>query len=356
MEDITLHRQNNAIKLERFMDKNCIKKDFLIVFTFVVLFLLIAIYEKNLFLPRDGLGLMEHINIWFFLIINIIIPIAINRSFKILEKNIERNTLKKFKEKFKNNANLKLVTILLQFSIAVGFCCFIGNSLQNANLINQLSFDFWDSINYKISYIVSRFYKLYLFAYFIPEVLIYVFILIKSISELLTISENDMKKYPIRNYAQLNILCNFGLNILIIILVPFVILSSSVFFIHNRFDITTISTINISAVSTSVYLGMYILLIKRYYVDIAEYKKNHINKINQKLSEIHQYIMDCQFNKKNTENLQNCLQQEEYLWKTRERIEQLTKFPLIVKAIFTGMSPFIPVLLKSIVSTIKTLF
>lgn len=116
----------------------------------------------------------------------------------------------------------------------IGFCCFVGNSLQNANIINHLSFDYWDSIHYPISYIISRVYELYLFVLFIPTILIYVAVLIKSISKILEIPEEKMIEYPIENYGQLNILCGFRLNILLLISVTFMILAENVYTIHNR--------------------------------------------------------------------------------------------------------------------------
>ena len=351
-----MHRQSNTIKIERFMNKENIVKDSFIVFAFISLYMLVGLLEKNLFLPENGLGLLEHINIWIFLVANLLIPFAMYFAFKSLKYCIDSDTLDILKETFKNIAERKTTKILFDFSTVVGFCCFIGNSLQNANIINPLPFDYWDSTNYIISYIVSRIHKFYLFAYFIPCVITYVFILTKSISDQLVIKENEMEEYPIKRYGQLNMLCNFGLNILLAIIIPFVILSCGVYFVHERFDITSTTTIIISVVSTFTCFGMYLLLIKKFYSSITMYKRKHIEDINSQLSEIHRYILSAQDDENSYGKLEAYLKKEEYLIQTKEKIGKINKFPNIIKAIFTSISPIIPTLLHNIFQFLNTFF
>lgn len=349
-----MHNQYNIIKFERFTDKKYINKDYFVVLFFIASFLIIGLIERNLILPDNGLGLLEHTNIWLFLIMNSIIPLTMNILFKTLEKSAGQENIIRLKDIFEDKSKHKTARVLLRFSIIIGFCCFIGNSLQNAHIINQLPFDYWDSTNYVLSYILSRIYKLYLFANFIPVTLTYVFVLILAVSELLEINETEC--YPIKNYAQLNVLCNFGLNSLLTILIPFIILSGGVYFVHNRFDITTITAISISVLSTLISLGMYILLIKKFYLSIINFKKKHIDQINLELSKIHQYICECQINEQTCEKLEIYLKKEEYLWQVEERINKLSKFPLMFKAIFTSVSPLIPALIKVIFQLLKTFF
>ncbi len=331
------------------MDKRNIVRDGFIVFAFITLYIIVGLLEKNLFLPNNDLGLLEHINIWIFLISNLLIPFIIYNTFKTLKYYVDSEILDNLKETFKINSERKIVRILFDFSTAIGLCCFIGNSLQNAKIINPLPFDYWDSTNYIISYIASRIHKLYLFTYFIPCVLTYIFILIKSISTLMVINENEMGQYPIKKYEQLNMLCNFGLNVLLALVIPFILLSCGVYFVHTRFDITSTTTIIISLVSALTCFGMYILLIKKFYKSITIYKKRHIEQINTQLSEIHQYILSEQYDENSYEKLDVFLKKEDYLMQTKEKIEKINKFPHIIKALFTSISPFIPTLLQNIV-------
>lgn len=338
------------------MDKKNIVKDGFIVFAFITLYIVVGLLEKNLFLPNNGLGLLEHINIWIFLISNLLIPFIIYSTFKTLKYYVDSETLDSLKETFKIISERKIVRILFDFSTAIGLCCFIGNSLQNAKIINPLPFDYWDSTNYIISYIASRIHKLYLFAYFIPCVLTYIFILIKSISVLMIINENEMGQYPIKKYEQLNMLCNLGLNVLLSLVIPFILLSCGVYFVHARFDITSTTTIIISLVSALTCFGMYLLLIKKFYKSITIYKKRHIEQINVQLSEIHQYIISEQYEENSYEKLDVFLKKEDYLLQTKEKIEKINKFPHIFKAIFTSISPFIPTLLQNIFQLLNAFF
>lgn len=351
-----MYNQNNMIKIERFIEIKYLKKDFIIVFSYITLFLIFGFIEKNLFLPDDGLGLLEHITIWIFLVINLIIPFFININFRILEKNINQGTFDKLKIFFIENTKYKSIIVLLNFTITIGFCCFVGNSLQNAHIINTLPFDYWDSINYIMCFVMSRLYKFYLFVYFIPVTLVYVFVLIKSISNLLVITEDEMAEYPIKNYMQLNILCDFGLNTLLTILIPIILFSCSVYLVHNRIDITTITTMIVAVVSALVFFIMYILLIKKFYLSVIKYKKKHIEEIDLQLSKIHQAIVKSSFNKKNSNELDSYLKKEKYLWDCRERINKISKYPLIIKAIFTILSPLIPTFLKIFLSFFKDFF
>ena len=340
-----MNSKKHIIEFNRFTDKKSTRNDFRIALGFLVIFLIVGLIEKNWILPNEGLGLLQHKNIWIFLLINLISPLVISKTIKALECNIDAITFENLKNLFSENANLKAIVALQHFAQAIGFCCFVGNSLQNAHIINQLPFDYWDSINYILSYIISRIYKLYLFSYFIPDVLIYIFILLKSVSKLTALSESEMEKYPAKNYEQANVLCNFGLNLLMLIMIPFIASSIAVYLIHDRFDITTITTIVISVVCAVVSLCVYIYLIKNFYFSVSKYKKTNIEKINSELNEIHQYILSYTYDE-NKEKLEVYLKREEYLCQVKSKIDGLSRFPHIVKAFFTSISPIIPSLLK----------
>ncbi len=351
-----MHRRSGIMEIERFMNKKHVTKDAIIVLAFIVIYILGSLFEQNLFLSDDGLGLLEHINIWIFLFANLIIPFMIYYLFKTLKYYIDMDNLNQLKETFRTISKHKVTKIIFDFATAVGFCCFVGNSLQNAKIINPLPFDYWDSSRYIVSYIISRVHKLYLFAYFIPCVLTYVFILINSISKLLVINENEMGEYPIKKHEQLSMLCNFGLNILLTITLPLILLSCGVYFVHARFDITSTTTIIISLVSTFICFGMYILLIKKFYTSITVYKKRHIEQINLQLAEIHQYILNAQFDENSYEKIDIYLKKEEYLMQAKENIEKMNKFPHIIKAIITSISPFIPTLFQNLFQLLNALF
>lgn len=349
-------QKNNAIKFEKFHEKQFVIRNSFLVLFFIFLFLIIGLMEKNLVLPNDGLGLLEHMNIWTFLFLNLLIPIALKYNFNMLEKNVEFDIFNNVKENFIKNSNSKITNILWNLSATIGFCYFIGNSLQNANIINHLSFDYWDSIKYMGSYIASRFYKLYLFSHFIPYLIIYVLLVLKSVSELLMIDDKEMNQYPIKKYEQLNSLCNFGLNILLIIAIPFALSSGVVYFIHRRLDITTVATILASFIGSLALLCMYIFLINKFYTSIRKYKRKNIEHIDLELSKIHHYILKYKFNVQTYEKLDAYLKKEAYLSQIKENLNKISQFPFVFKAVCTSITPILPFLLKIILYFLKTFF
>lgn len=345
-----------TLRTERFNEKKYFVIDCIVVLSFAVLLLLTGLFENNLFLLNNGLGLLEHINIWIFILSNLLVPFILNRNYKILKNNVDDDIFTNFKNIFDKNGKRQSVKTLLNFIMAIGFCFFIGNSLQNAHVINLLPFNYWDSIDYMTSYIISRAYKLYLFAYFMPITFVYTFLLIKSASELLRITDEEMEEFPIKNYMQINALCNFGLNALLTIMIPVFLFTGGVYLIHERFDITTISTIIVAILSTFALLMLYMFLINKYYISVINYKRKHILQIDMALSEIHKKIFDKKIIEKNSSKLELYLKKEEYLWDCKERIEKISKFPLVLKAIITIISPLIPAITKIIFSAFKYFF
>lgn len=337
---------NTTIKFDRFNEKKYIIIDLITVGSFAIWFIIIGLFEKNLFLPNEGLGLFEHINIWLFLTANILVPIIFSLNYKNMTNNVEQNVLDNLQNIFIQKSNNKRIKILYNLLTIIGFFFFVGNSLQNAHFINPLPFDFWDSIDFVISYMISRTYKLYLFAYFMPLAFVYAYILIISTSELLKITDAEMKEYPIKNYMQLNTLCKFGLDTLMIVIIPILLFSGGIYLVHDRLDITTISTIIITVLSIWGLLSLYILLSSKFYVSVIKYKKNHIMQIDSALSDIHQAILNIEVVENDSNKLELYLQKQDYLWNCREKIEKISELPLVVKAIITIITPLIPTLLK----------
>lgn len=351
-----MHNKKNIIQFDKFASKNNIIFSSIIVTSFIILFIIIGCLEKNLLLPKNGLGLLNHINVWILFFINISIPYFLYINIKILKRNINHDTFIKLEYIFNKQSTRLYIKILYTIITTIGFCIFVGNSLQNAHIINQLPFDYWDSIDYILSYTISRFYKFYIYTYFFPFYLINIFLLIKSVSELLYITENDINDYPIKNYMELNELCNVALNSLLVIIIPIIIFSSSVYVTHQRKDIVTISTLIIAVLSTIIFSIMYIILIKKYQVSVLTYKKIHINIINEELSQIHKKVLKLQPVHKNNNKLELYLKKEIYLRECKEMIENISKYPLIIKAIITIISPMIPSILKYLFLLIKNFF
>lgn len=82
----------------------------------------------------------------------------------------------------------------------------------------------------------------------------------------------------------------------------------------------------------------------------------HIKQINIKLLEIHNYIISYEYNSHFDGNIAKYVEAEEYLCKTKKSIEEIPNYPLVFKAIFTSLMPFIPTLVKIAASAFECLF
>lgn len=176
-----MNKQVNIIQIERFLERKYLIRDVAITISFLGLFLVIGFFEKNLILPGNGLGLFQHKTIWFFLLTNVFAPFAIRRVLVEPSCSLEKNTVENIKTKFGEISQLRFTSVLFTIVRMVGFLCFVGNTLQNAHIFNHLPFDFWDSISFPISYGVTRLYKFYLFAHFIPIIVIYIYLVESNI-------------------------------------------------------------------------------------------------------------------------------------------------------------------------------
>ena len=163
-----------------------------------------------------------------------------------------------------------------------------------------------------------------------------------------------MDEYPIDNYEQLNILCSFGLDILLLISVSFMILAGNVYTIHNRWDITTVTSMGISLISSVIFLGMYLFLVRNYRVSIIKYKEKNIAQIDCELAKINKYIIDKQT--KPSKELEVLIKKGKYLWKLKKKINNMSCFPYKIKGFFVSISPIAPVLLKIMPQFLNTFF
>lgn len=347
----------NSIVLSKLSDyKKFMKESICFVITFIILFMLAGKLDDNFFLPKNGLGLFQHLTIWLFLGTNMIVPILLYIILKSL-KNIISYTLSKKKYnklKRKNNLNIiKCGSILLQ---TLGFCYFVFNTLQNAQIINKLPFDYWDSIHYILSFIVSRVYKLYLFSYFFPCVVINAFAIILYLSDLLKVKNANFALFPMNKHYELNILCNTGINILLTILIPIILISISVYFVHNRFDIISIGTAIFSLISTIIFVLLYIFLIRNYHSSVIRYKCTQNEKLNKKLSEIHTNIIKSEEKSQNIDLLNIYFEEQDYLLNCKDKVNKINPYPNIVKVCITTGSSILPTVLKYAYQFLKTFF
>lgn len=350
----------NSIGLSELSDyKKFMKESISIVITFIILFMLVGKLDDNFFLPKNGLGLFQHLTIWLFLCANIIIPIL----FFIILKHLHSVISPELSQKITNQLNKKYKLAITKYIIIlgqiIGFCFFVFNTLQNAQIINKLPFDYWDSIHYILSFIISRVYKLYLFSYFIPCVIINILAVISCLSDILELEIDDAdfnNIFLMDNHYELNILCNTGINVLLIILIPIILVSISVYFVHNRFDVISIGTAIFSLISTIIFVLLYIFLIRNYHSSVMRYKCIQNEQLNKKLSKIHTNIIKSEEKSQNIDLLNIYFEEQDYLLNCKDKVNKISPYPNIVKVCITTGSSILPTVLKYAYQFLKTFF
>lgn len=86
------------------------------------------------------------------------------------------------------------------------------------------------------------------------------------------------------------------------------------------------------------------------------YMEKNIDQIDSKLVKIHQFVFDFEYGEKNKRQLEAYLKKEKYLRKVKKKIRKLNKYPFVIKAIFTSITPAIPTLVKLGFQFLKTFF
>lgn len=347
----------NPIGLSKLSDyKKFMKESICFVITFIILFMLAGKLDNNFFLPKNNLGLFQHLTIWLFLGTNMIVPILLYIILKSLKNIISDKLSKEMYNKLKEKNDLNIIKFSSIFLQTLGFCYFIFNTLQNAQIINKLPFGYWDSIHYILSFIISRVYKLYLFSYFFPCVVINAVAIILCLSDILKIDDKGFGIFPMDNHYELNILCNTGINILLTILIPIILIFTSVYFVHNRFDIISIGTAIFSLISTIIFVSLYIFLIRNYHSSVMRYKCTQNEELNKKLSEIHTNIIKSEEKSQNIDLLTIYFEKQDYLLNCKDKVNKINPYPNIIKMCITTGSSILPTVLKYTYQFLKTFF
>lgn len=326
---------------------NVHKLDAYIGIYFAIVLIICGVIDKNLILLNKGKGLFQHYNIWIFIVINIFQPYLIIYFYNSLTSNLSTELHTKFKENLLTNNNL--YKVLSNIVYLIGFIAFLYITLQNSGFVNQLQFDYWDSINYGLSFIVSRVYKFYLYSYYFPKIIILVLKIIFNIEKIFNIDEDKIKRYPFEEYLELNYLCNMGLNFLLSISVPLLALFSGAYFVHNTIDSTIILGGIVSFGSGIFLLFSYFKMIQNYKKSIVKYKTHHVRLINTELSNTYNSIL------KNKSIDSSVLEKAKYLEDVKQKIEGIDSYPLIIKAIITSLLPTLPIIVRTLLTIFKYL-
>src|ERR1051326_379592 len=137
--------------------------------------------DHSLILPGRNVGLLEHPTIWTFIGLQIALPLSVRSSLKkLLHCRARIRAIAQSKGGFlteivkplqrfvhlQDNDSKAFGTLFY----CVGLTAFVWNTYQNQLPGIIVPYDFWDSKNYFWGFWVTRVYKLYLFAWFLPYI------------------------------------------------------------------------------------------------------------------------------------------------------------------------------------------
>lgn len=175
------HRLLRKVGLKRFWTRNVA-----VVLMGIIALTLTALIDHSLLLS-NGYGYIEHPGTYGWYLVQFTIPIAIYTTVKAAARSEKRfriiipaskslNFRDQFLTPLVDFIGLSSSSSRAIFSIlsVIGFSAFAWNTFQNLAPGSRAPLDFWDSIHFPVGYVVSRFYKFYLFALLLPS-LVHIF-------------------------------------------------------------------------------------------------------------------------------------------------------------------------------------
>lgn len=142
--------------------------------------LLVSRLDHSWILPRQDVGLLEHPGLWGFPLLQILVPLCVRQSLqKFQQARLHKGEIKKVEgkpsalvgplRKFLGWHD-KASKIAAAVIYLIGFTAIAWNTIQNQKPGIVVPYDFWDSKHYLWGFIYTRFYKLYLFGWFLPYI------------------------------------------------------------------------------------------------------------------------------------------------------------------------------------------
>ena len=285
---------------------------------FILLLSLSSYLDKSLILDEPNIGLFQHPAIWMFFLIQAIVPFFISKSiesflnmpkwkYNIISKSFFDNNFKSEIISLKKDISRKSIKSQSVFAILffIGAIAFIWNSYQNQNPLKFLGFDFWDSYSYTYGYWTTRLYKFYIWCFFFPSIVhLYSFVIAKILSILKLANNNQLLKIEPYHYDN-----NGGVSIIIInIIRPIIpilfitsLLSIIVLTIHNKIDVTSLSSLIIATLLLLLFYFIPVITIRSI---IKKEKEKQLAEISNKQEKILNSITsnnDVDFIRKNYE-------------------------------------------------------
>jgi len=299
--------------------------------------LLASIADHSLYFPGRDVGFLEHPAVWGFLALQTVLPISLARSLRKLEHTTlddgeiahrpgtsSKLILPSVREflKLRGTQSRAVATILY----SIGVVAWGLNSIQNQfpNII--VPYDFWDSTTYIFGYIITRFYKAYLFIMLLPYLaLVHTAILVAT----LRVVRNSRISGKLRllpfhpdRAGGLGFVAGFISKPIILTLIVGAVTTAGAFFIHRAANITPLVGLSI-LLSWAVLTYLIPILFLR--TDIVAMKREMTKKIRHAQQVSYSTVLEgsrLEFRVLEEEN-----EALEYFDRVCGRIESISSFP-----------------------------
>lgn len=281
-------------------------RNLIVTLFFVGLIVLASYVDHSFYLGEPNIGLLQHPAIWFFFLIQAIVPFALSKSINrfLNMYNWKHSIIKHsfFEEDFKSETKLLLQKSLHKKSLSrlwfvllftFGFISFAWNSYQNQSPVELVGFDFWDSYTYPFGYWSTRIYKFYIWCIFFPSVIhLYCSLVLQILNVLKRSYKSNMLVLEPYHYDENGGVSIFMKNIItpiIPVLFTTSLLSLSVYLIHQKFDFTSISSL---VIVTIIFLILYLIPAYKIGKIIRDNKERQLSEIAKKQKKILKKIID----------------------------------------------------------------
>ena len=269
------------------------KQTFILTALWAGLMFLASAIDHSLLLPGRDVGFLEHPAVWGFLVLQTVLPISLARSLKKLEYTTIENGVIVNQSATPSGLILPSVQEFLKLQhrggllaaaafYLVGVTAFVLNTIQNQFPHVMVPYDFWDSTTYMIGYVVTRFYKAYLFMVLIPYLaLVHTAILVATLRVIrASRSSGALRLVPFHpdRVGGLNFVAGFISKPIILTLLVGAGTTAGAFAVHRAMDVTP-------ATGLSILLGWalltYLIPILILRTDIVAMKRDLTARIRQ---------------------------------------------------------------------------
>lgn len=292
--------------------------------------------DHTLILAGRNIGLLQHPAIWAFFALQFALPILMRQSLANLSDNEEKidqiageddalskrvvHPLRRFL-RLQTNSSRAVATL----AYVVGFAAYVWNTYQN-QLSGALPFDFWDSSHHFWGFWITRAYKLYLFCWLLPYVVLVhtgvLTVVLNTVRQARLSGRLKLRPFSADGVGGLGFIPPLVSTPVIVVLLMCSVAVAATIEVHRRFDVTPVIGL---IVLFGLSFGAYVLPTLYLRSEILALKKVTLDKL-WSLQE-DQYVQIVDGNSADAECIARASGAIEYFEKVRRKVDSIPTYP-----------------------------